>query len=188
MPMPIKLAKTELDGVLVVETLAIRDDRGFFSESYSKRMFDEAGFHETFLQDNISESSKGVLRGLHYQINPHAMGKLVRVLTGAVFDVAVDLREGSPSFGKWVGRTLSAENRLAMWVPAGFAHGFIALEDKSLVLYKCTAIHTPEAERALLYSDPQIGIEWPIEPTLIAPKDRVAPTLENADYNFTYPH
>lgn len=185
--MPVKLSRTELEGVLIVETLAIRDDRGFFSETYSKRMFDEAGFHETFLQDNLSESSKGVLRGLHYQLNPHAMGKLVRVLTGSVFDVAVDLRKGSPSFGKWVGRTLSAENRLAMWVPVGFAHGFIALEEKTLVTYKCTTTHTPEAERALLYSDPQIGIEWPIAPALVAEKDRLAPPLDKADYNFTYP-
>ncbi|MBI5095642.1 MAG: dTDP-4-dehydrorhamnose 3,5-epimerase [Candidatus Hydrogenedentes bacterium] len=184
--MPVKFSPTELEGVSLVETLAIRDDRGYFSETYSKRMFGEAGFHEMFVQDNLSESSRGVLRGLHYQINPHAMGKLVRVLSGAVFDVAVDLRKGSPTFGEWVGRTLSAENRLAMWIPAGFAHGFIALDDRSLVLYKCTAIHTPDAERSLLYSDPQVGVEWPITPTLISEKDKAAPTLDKAECNFTY--
>lgn len=184
--MPVKITKTEIPDVLVVETGVVRDDRGFFSETYSSKMFEAAGFRETFLQDNLSESRRGTLRGLHYQLEPHGMGKLVRAIRGSVFDVAVDIRRGSPSFGKWVGQTLSAENRLAFWIPSGFAHGFIALEDESLVLYKCTTIHTPEAERAILYADPKIGIAWPLPPTLVAPKDAAAPPLDKAEYNFEY--
>jgi len=186
MPMPVKIVKTEIPDVLVVETGAVRDDRGFFSETYSSKMFEAAGFRETFLQDNLSGSKRGTLRGMHYQLEPHGMGKLVRVVSGSIFDVAVDLRRGSPSFGKWVGRVLSAENRLSFWIPSGFAHGFIALEDGSLVLYKCTNVHTPEAERALHYADPTIGIEWPFEPTLVAAKDAAAPPLDRAEYNFEY--
>jgi len=186
MPMPVKIAATEIPEVLVIETGMVRDDRGFFSETYSSRMFEQAGFSGTFVQDNLSQSRKGTLRGLHYQIEPHAMGKLVRVVRGSVFDVAVDIRKGSPTFGKWVGRTLTADNRLALWVPSGFAHGFLALEDETLVLYKCTEIHTPECERAIHYADPAIAIEWPIPATLVAPKDEAAPALANADYNFVY--
>jgi len=186
MPMPVKIAKTEIPDVLLVETGVVRDDRGFFSETYSSTMFEMAGFRETFLQDNLSESKRGTVRGLHYQIEPHAMGKLVRVIRGSIFDVAVDIRRGSSTFGKWVGRTLSAENRLSMWIPAGFAHGFIALEDGSLVFYKCSAMHTPEAERAIHHADPRIGIAWPIPPALIAPKDAAAPPLDQADFNFEY--
>lgn len=184
MPMPVKITPTEIDGVLAVQTGVARDHRGFFSETYSKEMFAAAGFGETFVQDNLSESKKGTLRGLHYQLEPKGMGKFVRVIRGAVFDVAVDLRRGSPSFGKWVGRTLSAENGLCLWVPVGFAHGFLALADETLVLYKCTAIHAPEAERAVNYADPAIGILWPAAPTLVTDKDAGAPLLEGAEYNF----
>ncbi|HEO70526.1 MAG TPA: dTDP-4-dehydrorhamnose 3,5-epimerase, partial [Candidatus Hydrogenedentes bacterium] len=136
--------------------------------------------------DNLSLSAKGTLRGMHYQIEPHAMGKLVRAITGAVFDVAVDLRRGSPTFGKWVGRMLSEGNPAAMWVPPGFAHGFVALEDHTLVYYKCTRLYAPQAERSLSYADPEVGIEWPMQPTVISPKDAEAPLLREADYNFTY--
>jgi dTDP-4-dehydrorhamnose 3,5-epimerase len=186
MPMPVKITKTEIPDVLVVETGAVRDDRGFFSETYSSKMFEAAGFREAFLQDNLSGSKRGTLRGLHYQIEPHGMGKLVRVMAGSIFDVAVDIRRGSPTFGKWVGRNLTAENRHSLWIPSGFAHGFIALEDDSLVHYKCTNIHTPEAERAINYADPTIAVAWPIEPTLVAPKDAAAPPLDRAEYNFEY--
>lgn len=186
MPMPVKTTPTEIEGVLVIETGVARDHRGFFSETYSKDMFGAAGLRETFVQDNLSESKKGTLRGLHYQLEPKGMGKLIRVIRGAVFDVVVDLRRGSPSFGKWVGRTLSAENGLCLWVPVGFAHGFLALEDGSLVLYKCTAIHAPEAERAVNYADPAIGITWPIPATLVTDKDAGAPLLAGAEYNFQY--
>jgi dTDP-4-dehydrorhamnose 3,5-epimerase len=149
-------------------------------------MFRAAGLDVTFVQDNLSESKKGTLRGLHYQLEPKGMGKLVRVIRGAVFDVAVDIRRGSPWFGKWVGMTLTAENRLALWVPVGFAHGFLSLEDGTLVTYKCTTTHAPDAERAVNYADPAIGIAWPDEPTLVAPKDVAAPLLAAAEYNFEY--
>jgi len=186
MPMPVKLRSTELPEVLEIETGLVRDDRGWFAELHSQAMFEAAGFRHDFRQDNLSLSAKGTLRGLHYQLEPYGMGKLVRALKGAVFDVAVDLRRGSPSYGKWVGRELSQTNRLALWVPVGFAHGFVALEDDTLVLYKCTSIHRPEAERAVHYADPTIGIRWALAPTLISPKDAKAPTLAAAEANFEY--
>ncbi len=186
MPMSVKLTETEIPSVLVVETGIARDERGFFTEIYSEKVWEEVGFKESFVQDNLSMSAKGTLRGMHYQLDPYGMGKLVRVVCGSVFDVAVDLRSGSPTFGKWVGRTLTAENGLAMWVPIGFAHGFIALEEDALVLYKCTGLHTPDAERSLSYEDPEVGIEWPIEPTIVARRDAEAPGLRDAEYNFVF--
>ena len=186
MPMPATFAETEIPGVLVVETGIFRDHRGFFTETYSKKVWEDAGFKESFVQDNLSLSAKGTLRGMHYQLNPHGMGKLVRVVSGSVFDVAVDLRTGSPAFGKWVGRTLSAENGLALWIPIGFAHGFVALENHTLVSYKCTGMHTPQAERSLLYDDADVRIAWPLEPTIISTKDAAAPSLREAEYNFTF--
>jgi dTDP-4-dehydrorhamnose 3,5-epimerase len=184
--MPVTFTETEIDGVLVAKTGIFHDQRGFFSESYSERMWREAGFNEVFLQDNVSKSAKGVLRGMHYQINPDGMGKLVHVISGAIFDVAVDLRQESPTFGKWVGRELTGENHLALWVPVGFAHGFVALEDDTLVHYKCTNVHAPDSERSLSYKDPAVGIEWPLQPTIVSDKDEVAPLLADADTNFTY--
>ncbi len=186
MPMPVKVTPAEIPEVLVIETAIVRDDRGFFSETYSSRVLAESGFHEAFLQDNLSSSKKGTVRGLHYQLEPHGMGKLVRVIKGSIFDVAVDIRRGSPSYGKWLGRTLTEGNRLSLWVPKGFAHGFLALQDETLVLYKCTETHTPAAERAINYADPAIGIAWPIEPSLIAPKDAAAPPLAAAEHHFEY--
>lgn len=186
MPMPVEFRKTEIDGILEVVTKAFSDDRGFFSEVYSRAIWANGGFREEFVQDNLSLSRKGTLRGLHYQIEPHGMGKLVRTITGSVYDVAVDLRRGSPTFGKWVGRELSGANGLALWIPAGFAHGFVALEDNSLVLYKCTEMHVPESERSVSYKDPAIGIAWPMEPCVISAKDAQAPVLADAEYNFSY--
>ncbi len=186
MPVPVKFIETELPGVLEVEVPRYGDDRGFFSEVHSQKNWEAAGFTGTFVQDNLSQSDRGTLRGMHYQLDPHGMGKLVRVLSGSVFDVAVDLRIGSPTFGRWVGSTLSAENHLALWVPAGFAHGFLALEDKSLVYYKCTGHYAPESERVVSFNDPEIGIEWPFEPTIIGPRDVDAPMLKEADHNFVF--
>jgi dTDP-4-dehydrorhamnose 3,5-epimerase len=186
MPMPVTFTATEIEGVLQVETGLFRDQRGYFSESYSRDVWAAAGFQEAFLQDNLSLSAKGTLRGLHYQIEPASMGKLVRCLRGAIFDVAVDLRQGSPSFGKWVGRELNDENNLALWIPAGFAHGFLALSDGALVHYKCSNHHAPEYERALAWNDPQVAIAWPAQPAIISEKDAAAPTLEAAEYNFIY--
>jgi dTDP-4-dehydrorhamnose 3,5-epimerase len=186
MPMKVTVRETELPGVLEIETGIIRDDRGYFTELYSELGFEAAGLRLAFRQDNLSLSRRGTLRGLHYQLEPHGMGKLVRVVSGSVFDVAVDLRRGSPSFGRWVGRELSADNGRALFIPVGFAHGFLALRDDSLVLYKCTSVHAPEAERAVSYRDPALAIAWPAEPTLVSPKDAAAPSLAEAEYNFVH--
>ncbi len=186
MPMPVKITATEIPAVKVVETGIFHDHRGFFSEFHSVPMWEKAGFVDTFVQDNLSQSAKGVLRGMHYQLNPCGMGKLVRCVSGAIYDVAVDLREGSPTFGGWVGRELSGENHLSLWVPVGFAHGFVSLADDSLVHYKCTGVHAPECERALRYNCPEVGIAWPLEPTIISEKDAAAPGLADAEYNFGY--
>ncbi|MBX7259497.1 MAG: dTDP-4-dehydrorhamnose 3,5-epimerase [Candidatus Hydrogenedentes bacterium] len=184
--MPVTISQTEIPDVLLIESPVFKDERGFFTEVHSEREWKKAGLDLRFVQDNVSLSARGTLRGLHYQLEPQGQGKFVRVTTGAVFDVAVDLRRGSPTFGKWVGRTLSGENCLAMWIPSGFAHGFVALEDRTYVYYKCTAFWTPELERSLAYDDPAIGIEWPIPATLISPKDARAPRLDSAEYNFEY--
>ena len=157
-----KVTPTALPGVKIVEPRVIGDERGFFYESWNARDFVAAGIEVQFVQDNHSRSARGVLRGLHYQVH-RSQGKLVRVIAGAVFDVAVDLRRSSPSFGRWAGAELSAANRRMLWVPAGFAHGFLALEEGSEVLYKCTDFYAPEHERCLLWSDPQVGIAWPLE-------------------------
>lgn len=186
MPAPVTITPTEIEGVVVVETGIFHDDRGFFTETFSEPQWAAQGFRETFLQDNLSKSKKGTLRGMHYQIEPAGMGKLVRCITGSVFDAGIDIRKGSPTFGKWVGRELSGENGLALYFPPGFAHGFVALEDDTLVHYKCTNVHTPEAERGVRYNDPAVGIEWPLEPTVVTDKDRDAPLLADAEYNFTY--
>jgi dTDP-4-dehydrorhamnose 3,5-epimerase len=184
--MSVEFTKTEIPDVLEVKTGQFDDNRGFFTETYSLPMWAAEGFSGTFVQDNLSRSCKGTLRGMHYQLSTHGMGKLVRVVTGSVFDVAVDLRVGSPTFGQSVGRTLSAENGLALWVPVGFGHGFLALEDETNVWYKCTGAHAPEAERSLRYNDPAIAVEWPIEPSVISGKDADAPLLADADYDFVY--
>jgi dTDP-4-dehydrorhamnose 3,5-epimerase len=186
MPMPVEFRKTEIADVLEVKPGLFEDDRGFFTEIYSQPVWKAKGFDEIFVQDNLSGSRKGTLRGMHYQLSAHGMGKLVRVVQGSVFDVAVDLRKGSPSFGKWVGRTLSGEDSAALWIPAGFAHGFMALEDDTLVWYKCTSTHAPDAERSLNYNDPAVGIEWPLEPSVISSKDAGAPLLADAEYDFIY--
>ncbi len=160
--MPYQVTQTPLAGVLVLEPKVFADARGFFFESFNQRDFNQAtGLNETFVQDNHSKSTKGVLRGLHYQTQ-HAQGKLVRVAQGAVFDVAVDIRLGSPTFGQWFGLELSAENKKQLWVPAGFAHGFLVTSDSAEFLYKTTDYYHPEFERSLLWNDPAIAIEWPL--------------------------
>ncbi len=184
--MPFAIRPTEIPGVLEIESPVHGDSRGFFTEVFNAERWRPEGFSEDFAQDNVSCSARGTMRGLHYQIEPHGQGKLVRCLRGSVFDVAVDIRRGSPTFGRWVGRTLTVANGLAMWVPAGFAHGFLVLEDETLVLYKCTTCYTPAAERAIVYNDPAIGIVWPIPAEHFSPKDLAAPMLAKADYNFVY--
>ncbi len=185
--MPFAVRKTELPGVLEIESPVHGDDRGFFTEIYNADRWIPEGFPKLqFAQDNLSASSRGTLRGLHYQLEPNAQGKLVRCLQGSVFDVAVDIRRGSPTFGQWTGRTLTARGGVALWVPAGFAHGFLVLEDSTLVLYKCTACYAPHAERSIVWNDPAIGIAWPAPATSLSKKDADAPTLANADFNFVY--
>lgn len=166
------IIETAIPGVLIIEPRIFGDARGFFMETWNAATFAAAGLDLTFVQDNHSRSQKGVLRGLHFQ-NPGPQGKLVRVTSGAVFDVAVDLRAASPTFGKWVGVELSAANKRMLWVPEGFAHGFLTLEDDTDFLYKCTAPYAPQSEFTLAWNDPAVGIEWPVgglEP-LVSDKD-----------------
>lgn len=174
--------ETELPQVLILEPKIFRDNRGFFLESFNQRDFQQAtDLDVTFVQDNHSKSTQGVLRGLHYQIQ-HPQGKLVRVTQGSVFDVTVDLRRSSPTFGHWVGVVLSSENHRQLWIPPGFAHGFLVTSDTAEFLYKTTDYWFPEYERSLLWNDPAIGISWPIvgSPTL-ARKDAIAKTLYQAE-------
>jgi dTDP-4-dehydrorhamnose 3,5-epimerase len=180
--MPFTVTPTAIPDVLVLTPKVFGDARGFFYESFNARDFAQAtGIDTQFVQDNHSKSAKGVLRGLHYQIQ-HAQGKLVRVVQGRVFDVAVDLRKSSPTFGRWVGAELSAENCMQMWVPPGFAHGFVVLSESAEFLYKTTDYWYPEHERSLLWNDPAIGIEWPIDAEpLLAAKDQAGKLLAQAE-------
>lgn len=171
--------KTPLEGVLVLEPKVFKDDRGMFLESFSLERYRAIGITEPFVQDNWSRSKKGTLRGMHFQ-NPRAQGKLVSVTHGAVFDVAVDIRKSSPTFGKWFGVELSEKNCRQFWIPPGFAHGFMALEDDSDFLYKCTEVYVPESDAGILWNDPDIGIEWPMNITpLLSKKDAAAPRLRD---------
>ncbi|HHQ4598325.1 MAG: dTDP-4-dehydrorhamnose 3,5-epimerase [Shewanella sp.] len=154
--------KTAIPDVLIFEPKVFGDERGFFFESFNHKLFEEAvGYPVNFVQDNHSKSSKGVLRGLHYQLPPHAQGKLVRCVAGEVFDVAVDIRKSSPTFGQWVGVHLSGENKRQLWIPEGFAHGFLALSDLTEILYKATKYYAPEAESCIKWDDKTLGIKWP---------------------------
>jgi len=176
------IEQTALAEVLVLTPRAFRDERGFFTESYNKRAFDEAvGADVGFVQDNHSRSARGVLRGLHYQLAPNPQAKLVRVASGAIFDVAVDMRRSSPTFGRWAGVELSAENHRQLWIPEGFAHGFLTLSDAADVLYKTNGYYSPADEGSLAWDDPDIGIEWPLATgPLLSEKDRAAPRLAGA--------
>ncbi len=174
-----KFVETPLPGVLLIEPDVFKDDRGFFMETYHLDRFREHGIAAPFVQDNHSHSARGVLRGLHYQ-EPNAQGKLVRCTRGALFDVAVDIRVGSPAFGKWYGTELSEANRRMLWIPEGFAHGFCALEEGSDLVYKCTALYVREHDRAILWNDPEIGIEWPLASPFLSKKDADAPPLRAA--------
>jgi dTDP-4-dehydrorhamnose 3,5-epimerase len=185
--MPYQVKTTPIDGVLVLEPKVFGDVRGFFFESFNARDFEQAtGLKETFVQDNHSRSSRGVLRGLHYQ-NQHAQGKLVRVTQGSVFDVVVDIRKGSSTFGQWFGLELSAENKKQFWIPAGLAHGFLVTSESAEFLYKTTDYYHPEHERSLLWSDSSVGIEWPLHllnaPPLLAAKDVAAQTFEQSKFD-----
>ena len=168
--------ETDLPGVLILEPRVFGDDRGFFMETWNGRRYEELGIPNPFVQDNLSFSARGVLRGLHFQ-NPQAQGKLVSVLRGEVFDVAVDVRVGSPTFGRWTGATLSAENKRQFWVPPDFAHGFVVTSEDALFSYKCTDYYAPEHDGSVLWNDPDIGIDWPTDVPTLSDKDRNAPPL-----------
>lgn len=179
-----KVTPTALPEVMLLEPKVFGDERGFFLESFNQRAFDAAvGQHVAFVQDNHSCSARGVLRGLHYQLPPHAQGKLVRVVRGSAFDVAVDIRRGSPTFGRWVGATHDAKDHKQMWIPPGFAHGFLALEDDTHILYKTTDFYAKACERSIIWNDSAIGIAWPDVggAPLMAAKDLSAPPLKAAE-------
>ena len=193
--------KTAIEGLLIIEPDVFGDERGFFVETYNVPRYQDSGIGETFVQDNLSQSKKGVLRGLHYQAPPFAQGKLVQVLQGKVFDVAVDIRFGSPTFGQYVAVELSAENKKQFWIPAGFAHGFLALEDDTLFAYKCTNVYAKEHDRGVRWNDPAIGIEWPrlhpptggsmvdkgaIDEYIISEKDQKHPLLADIHEEFIF--
>ncbi|OZI56403.1 dTDP-4-dehydrorhamnose 3,5-epimerase [Bordetella genomosp. 4] len=175
--------RTAIPEVCVFEPRVFDDERGFFFESFNQQSFEDAiGRSVTFVQDNHSHSVRGVLRGLHYQLNPHAQGKLLRVLSGEIYDVAIDLRRGSPTLGQWVGEILSSANRRQLWIPEGFAHGFLVLSDSADVSYKTTDYWDKSSERAIVWNDPQLKIDWPASPQLIlSAKDLQAGTFAQAD-------
>lgn len=178
-----KFVPTDLPDVIRIEPTVHGDERGFFMETWQARRFHEAGIDGEFVQDNVSHSSKGTLRGLHYQIE-HSQGKLVRVVQGEVFDVAVDMRKSSPHYGQWVGEVPSAENKHQLWVPPGYGHGFLVLSDTAEFEYKCTEYYAPELERAIRWDDPDLGIEWPLldgKQPVLSSKDAGAPFFRDAE-------
>lgn len=174
--MPVKFVKTSLPGVLVIEPDVFEDDRGFFMETFHQRKYAEGGLDRVFVQDNHSHSRRGTLRGLHYQLH-RPQAKLAYVITGEILDVAVDIRRGSPTFGKWVGTVLSAENKRQIFMPEGFAHGFYVQSETADVIYKCTDLYDPGSEYGVFWADPTIGISWPIERPSLSKKDRQNPKL-----------
>jgi dTDP-4-dehydrorhamnose 3,5-epimerase len=178
----VKIVETNLPGVVVLEPKWFGDKRGFFLETYRDDVFEEAGISTNFVQDNHSRSTRGVLRGLHYQL-VQPQGKLVRVAAGSVFDVAVDVRRGSPTFGDWFGTTLDDENMRMMYVPPGFAHGFVVLSETADFIYKCTDYYHPESEQGILWNDPDIGIKWPIADVQLSDKDKNNMVLKNQPGN-----
>jgi dTDP-4-dehydrorhamnose 3,5-epimerase len=172
----VKFTKTTFPDVLLVEPDVFKDTRGFFMETYNQREYTKAGIDQVFVQDNYSHSKHGILRGLHYQLK-NAQGKLVFVITGEIFDIVVDIRIGSPSFGQWFGTHLSAENRRQIFVPGGYAHGFIVLSESVDVIYKCTDFYTPGDEYGIFWADPTIGIDWPVKNPILSDKDSKNPKL-----------
>lgn len=179
-----EVIKTEIEGLLIVKPAVFPDKRGYFFESYNKEKYVKEGINVDFVQDNVSFSQKNVLRGLHFQNPPHAQAKLVSVLRGAVLDVAVDIRKNSPSYGKHYSVVLSEENKLQFFLPAGFAHGFLTLEDNTLFSYKCSNLYHKEAEGSILWNDPELGIDWQVENPIVSPKDEEAYGLKDLKSQF----
>jgi len=184
--MPFHFRRLEIHDIILIEPDVFKDKRGFFMETYKHSDFVRIGIHEHFVQENYSKSQRGVLRGLHYQKNPNAQGKLVQCIKGDIFDVAVDIRRGSPTFGKWAGLKLSGKNRLILYIPPGFAHGFVVKSAFAEVLYKCTKEYSPEDERGIIWNDPDIDIHWRVKKPLLSGKDMSYPLLRDADIDFEY--
>lgn len=179
--MPFQFIKTDIPDVIIIEPVIFYDERGFFSETYKQTDFIKNGINYDFVQDNHSKSGKGVLRGLHYQLPPYEQGKIVRVINGAVIDVAVDIRRNSPYYGKYVMVEISNENKKMLWVPPGFAHGMYVLEDNTEFMYKCTSEYSPKHERGILWNDKDLRIPWPDAKPLLSEKDKVWPELRNSE-------
>ena len=179
-----EIQKTPIQGLLILKPRVAYDPRGYFYESYRKDLFDELGINDTFVQDNQSLSQKGILRGLHFQAPPHAQGKLVRVIAGAVLDVVVDIRKASPTYGQQFSITLTSENLLQFWVPLGFAHGFLTLEDNTIFAYKCTNYYNKSSEGGIRWNDPALGIDWNVENPLLSDKDKLTPLFQDFDSPF----
>lgn len=177
----VEVTKTPLAGVVIVKNRAFEDPRGFFMETYNQQHFKSAGLPSEFVQDNHSRSSRGVLRGLHYQY-PQWQGKLVRVVSGSIFDVAVDIRSDSRTFGQWYGIELNEDNRLQLYIPPGFAHGFVTLSEQADLVYKCTSLYKPDDDACIAWNDPDIGIDWPINDPLVSEKDAAAPRLSEISH------
>lgn len=183
-----QIIETPIKDLLVIEPDVFKDKRGYFYESYNEKSFKQLGILNKFVQDNESKSTKGTIRGLHYQLAPHAQTKLVRVIEGIVYDVAVDLRMGSPTFGHWHGEVLTADNKKQFYIPKGFAHGFSVLSDTAIFAYKCDSFYNKEAERGILYNDPELNIDWKIstDESIVSDKDLKQPLLKEAEYNFQF--
>jgi len=184
--MPFTFKKLDIPEVILVETQSFADDRGFFLESFKESSFISNGIDTKFVQDNFSHSTQGVLRGLHYQKNPKAQAKLVILLRGEIFDVAVDIRKDSPTYGKWVSEILSEKNHKLLYVPEGFAHGFCVMSQDADVLYKVNNEYSPENEKGIIWNDPTLNITWPIDKPILHEKDHKLPLLKDADNNFVY--
>lgn len=182
------IIETPIPGLLIIEPRVFADERGYFFESFNEAAFEKNGLVSCYLQDNESKSQRGVIRGLHYQLAPHAQTKLVRVILGSVYDVAVDLRQGSPTFGQWYGLEISAKNKKQLYIPKGFAHGFSVLSEHAIFSYKCDNLYRPESERGIRFDDPQLGIDWQINETdaVISGKDLHNPAFAEAEMNFKF--
>lgn len=183
-----KIIKTPIPGLLIIEPRVFADERGYFLESYSQQKFEKAGISTVFVQDNESKSGRGVIRGLHYQLEPYSQTKLVRVIQGSVYDVAVDCRYGSPTFGQAFGLELSEENKLQLFIPKGFAHGFSVLSETAVFSYKCDSLYNPSSERGILHNDPTLKINWGIDPSEanVSGKDSILPKFADAEMNFKF--
>ena len=183
-----KVTKTEIPGLLVIQPDVFIDSRGFFFESYNKKRYEEIGISDEFVQDNISKSKKGTVRGLHYQVGEYAQGKLCQVIEGEVLDVAVDIRFNSPTFGKYFSLILNSETKLQLWIPTGFAHGFSVISDEAIFSYKCTNYYSKAHERSILFNDQDLKIDWKIESPIVSEKDLKAVKFKEIEKDFVYTH